>query len=861
MAVTPGESRLTVTTGDTRMAALETENAKLRLINTALMNRVERSTDLQGGAFSLFQTAITLEERVRDRTRQLDDAMRALAASNAELERANVEADTARNRLRDAIDSIDEGFALFDTDDRLVLCNSTYLGLWPTIADRIVPGVGFDAIAALIADEGGVLGALVTPDRWLSERLSQHAIADGAHVHALSDGRWIQINEMRTFEGGIVGIYTDITDVKVADARELARSLAEKSNLLQATLDAIPQGVAVYDADRRLAVWNKPFKRLLGLPAEAIGSDATHAALLACNHALGKDGMAPDALEWIDDGSAVTRSGRQWRDRTLEVRRAAMPDAGMVMTFADVTERHRFIEALRDGEARLRLIADGTPALIAFLDDQERYQFANRHYVEMFGGGAKSLIGRHIRGVLGDAGYRLLQPHVAKVLAGAATSFEVETGSSDGVRNHVLAAKYIPHRDEGGTVRGWFALIQDVTEQRHAARALERRVAERTAELSQVNAELREAKGSAEDANLSKTRFLAAASHDLLQPLNAARLFVTALAERRLASESRALVDRIESALLSVEDLLEALLEISILDAGAIQPQRRDFAIAPLLANLHAEFAPLALARGIELGVVASSAVINSDNRLLRRILQNFISNALRYSTGTRVVVGCRRTGTGLRIEVVDGGPGIAADKHRIIFDEFARLDGDARGIGLGLAIVERAGRVLSHPISLRSVPGRGSAFGVTVPYGCHVADGPGGEAPPALRRSPLDGIRLLVIDNEPAILAGMAALLGGWSCIVAVAADAAGAIERIDDGFQPQAIIADHHLDGGQTGGAAIAAVEKRLGRKVPAMIVTADRSPETHAAIQAGGLAVLTKPVKPAQLRALITRLVENR
>ncbi|QXQ05945.1 PAS-domain containing protein [Sphingosinicellaceae bacterium] len=841
-----------MTTPHGEIEALRREVAKLRRINEALMDRVERSTDLQGGAYSVFQTAITLEERVRDRTRELGDAMRALSASNAGLSRANEEAGLAQQRFRDAIESINEGFALFDTDDRLVLCNSTYLGLWPTIADRIVPGLTFHEIAGLIAEEGITLGAMVTPDRWLSERISQHAIADGAHVHAFADGRWIQINELRTFEGGIVCVYTDITDVKVADARLRERELAAKSDLLQATLDAIPHGVAVYDADRRLTVWNRPFRLLLDLPAQVVANGATHDQLVAYNLRQGTAGMAEEALAWSGSGAAEEQP---WRRSTLEVRRAAMPDGGLVLTFADVTERRQFVEALRDGEARLRLVADGMPAFIAYIDDRERYQFANRHYVERFGNGRTNIIGLGVRELLGEAAYAVRRPHVVRVLAGETTGFEL---GSDGGR--VLSAAYIPHRDEDGSVRGWFTLIQDITEQRDAARALEHRVAERTAELSGANLALQGAKQIAEAANLSKTRFLAAASHDLLQPLNAARLFVTALAERRLASESRGLVDRIESALLSVEDLLESLLEISVLDAGAVQPQRTDFAIQPLLASLHAEFAPLALARGIELGMVRSNATINSDQRLLRRILQNFISNALRYTDGKRILVGCRREPGGVRVEVVDTGPGIAADKHALIFDEFARLDGEVRGIGLGLAIVERAGRMLGHRIMLRSAPGQGSTFGVSVPTSSVVFGLKPGEALPAVRRHPLDGVRLLVIDNEPAVRDGMAALLGGWSCIVATASDAASAVARIDEGFQPQVLIVDYHLDGGLLGCTEVATIRERLRREVPAMIVTADRSPETHAAILAAGLSVQTKPVKPAQLRALITRLAEN-
>lgn len=231
---------------------LETQLARERRINAALIDRVERSTDLAGNAFSLFETAIALENRVRERTGDLEQALAQLAATNAALAKTQAEAEDSRRRLTDAIESTSEGIAIFDADDRLVMCNATYLGLWPSIADRIRPGMRFDEIIGLVAADGTTLGAMIAPDIWLSERLAQHAIASGSHVHALADGRWIQINEIRTSEGGIVGVYTDITEVKAEDARARAQELAQRSLLLQATLDSIQAGIAVYDRERQL---------------------------------------------------------------------------------------------------------------------------------------------------------------------------------------------------------------------------------------------------------------------------------------------------------------------------------------------------------------------------------------------------------------------------------------------------------------------------------------------------------------------------------------------------------------------------------------------------------------------------------
>jgi PAS domain-containing protein len=239
-----------------RIAQLEEELRKLRKINATLIDRVERSSDLSHSAFSMFERAITLEQLVRDRTRALEQAMGELATVNAKLAQAHATAEAAQIRLRDAIESINEGFALFDAEDRLVLYNEAYTGFWPEVAELLPENPTFHEIISLVAQQRRPAGALSAPDRWVSDRLARHAVASGGHVQALSDGRWIQINELRTSEGGIVGIYTDITEAKAEDARARARDLAEQNLALQALLDNLVEGVCMFDADRRLTAWN-----------------------------------------------------------------------------------------------------------------------------------------------------------------------------------------------------------------------------------------------------------------------------------------------------------------------------------------------------------------------------------------------------------------------------------------------------------------------------------------------------------------------------------------------------------------------------------------------------------------------------
>ena len=414
---------------------------------------------------------------------------------------------------------------------------------------------------------------------------------------------------------------------------------------------------------------------------------------------------------------------------------------------------------------------------------------------------------------------------------------------------------------------GLVTTFTDITPSVKAAEALERanatlerRVRERTRELTRLNAELERAKSEADDANVSKTRFIAAASHDILQPLNAARLYVTSLIERQEEdSEDASLVQNIDASLEAVEEIFTALLDISRLDTGAMKPEMTDFRISELLQRLEVEFAPLAREKGLDLIFMPSSLAVRSDRRLLRRLLQNLVSNAIKYTPKGTVLVGCRRRGSQLRVEVYDTGIGIPHAKRRAVFKEFHRLDQGARvarGVGLGLSIVERIARVLDCELALKSNVGRGSRFSVEVPRASAAIVEP---MPHAVRKAAtgqLAGTVVLCIDNERTILDGMQMLLGGWGCRVLKAADLTEALAAIEgSGLEPDGLLVDYHLDGGN-GLGAITELRRRYGRDLGAILVTADRSVRVREEARAGGVQVLNKPVKPASLRALVTQ-----
>ena len=329
---------------------------------------------------------------------------------------------------------------------------------------------------------------------------------------------------------------------------------------------------------------------------------------------------------------------------------------------------------------------------------------------------------------------------------------------------------------DGGIVTTYTDVTQTVQAEDALAASnemLERRVDERTAELQRLNAELERAKNEADAANLSKTRFLAAASHDILQPLNAARLYASSLSEgvNQIDPEERKnLARNVDVSLEAVEEIIGALLDISRLDAGATRPEISDVAVADLMGMLEIEFAALARAKGLDLVFVSTTLAVRTDRRLMRRLLQNLISNALKYTLSGRVLVGCRRVPGAVRIEVWDTGLGIPPEHQRAVFAEFRRLDQGARvarGLGLGLSIVERLGRVLEHPVGLRSRPGAGSVFSVTAPIGQATpkprADQ--GAPEPVAAGEPLDGLKVLAIDNEPRVLEGLRVLLTRWGC------------------------------------------------------------------------------------------------
>lgn len=401
--------------------------------------------------------------------------------------------------------------------------------------------------------------------------------------------------------------------------------------------------------------------------------------------------------------------------------------------------------------------------------------------------------------------------------------------------------------------------------------SLESQVRMRTEELTSVlyrleraNEELVAARDTAERANRIKTRFFTAVGHDLLQPLHAARLSLSALTENDQPPETRRLAGRIDNALSSVESILGTILDIAQLEAGVVRPVLRAVPLGDLFAALGNDLGPLALEKSLVLTWRDSDLLVLSDQLMLRRILQNLIVNAIRYTDKGRILVAARRRGDGVRIEVWDTGPGIAEGEQKRIFDEFQRGTSSERsstgGFGLGLAIVKRTAEALGHKVGLNSRVGRGTVFWVCAPYAGERAE----ELTYAPAPAPNDaygfaGASVLVVENDEHVREAMRTILERWSSqprLVATVGDAVAS--STSPAAPPDIVLADYHLDNGERGLEAVRRLREMHGAALPAVVITADHSAAITEEARAAGCEILRKPVRPAELRALMQHLL---
>jgi signal transduction histidine kinase len=708
------------------------QREKLLLIAEALMRRVEQATDDSGAAWAQFQRAAMLEDQVRERTRDLERAMDLLNESNAQLAGAKRAAEAAQANLKNAIETVQEGFALFGADDMLILANARFCDGLPDVRPALAQGLTFaDYVAAVARSAHLALPSGETPAEWAATRLARHRDRHVVFNVALAGDRVIQVSEHRTADGGTVILQTDVTEIVRAERAARGKLIDDQARVIRATLDHIAQGVGIFDAGARLAGWNDKLAALLSLPVARL------------RVGVGADTLTGPLLPDIDRPDAVAA----W------------------------------------------LAAGGVRPPIRF-----------------------------------------------EVTRGARVLDAFAEGMSDG---------------------GFVLSVMDVTAERAARAALARANETLEARVAARTLELEDALAQAERANAARSRFVAAASHDLLQPLSAAKLFLASIGDGALPAPAAEALAKAQNALGSVEALVAALLDISRLESGkaavSVGPVRLD----ALLTQLADEFTPAAAARGLRLTVRPRPVAVLSDATYLRRILQNLIANAIRYTERGRVLVGLRGAGPGaVRIEVHDTGPGIPPEEQEAVFREFHRVAARAsaaEGMGLGLAIVDRAAALLGHPLTLRSDVGRGTTFALRVPLAPAPATAVATASPAP--RPALDRLGLLV-ENDDDLRRALCLLLERWGVSVLDAATGEAALALIEEvGVVPDFVLADQALGPGMDGLAFLAAFTARHG-PLPARIITADRGAALAAACAAAGVAPLYKPIDAAALDAFVTR-----
>jgi len=864
-----------------QVEALLYENSKLKKINHVLTQRVEMGWGNNSDPYRSFENAALLADKVKERTRQLHNTLQDLDLANQRLINSQQQADRNQRLLFETIESIPEAYVMFDAERRLIMANSRFVQFWQEAGIEVIIGeTKFEELQKQAVALGLVDNSSRTREisGFPKQRMQEVVLK-------LKNNRWMQMSERPTADGGLVVIYTDITSVKEGEDLRQEKALAEHARLLQNTLENMSLGVALVNGDGLLETWNPKFLELCGLTEITLSRHDSFESILADTELAQIPKPQPGGI--VEKPGQVLYFGELTLANgcVLLVRRHAISGGGFLDTYADYTDRFYNQAALRESEHRIRLITDALPAMISYVNKDLVYEFVNKSFEDWYERPRDQICGQSLAEVLGEINFAEHKNYVDGALGGRTVNFEVSQahGKQDA---RDFRKTFIPHFSSDRSVIGFFALEQDITAQRRTAQALqqayeymEKRVNARTHEISAINSQLRqeieerqlaeagliEAKKMADQANESKTRFLAAASHDLLQPMNAARLFATALREQELTEEAQQLVGSLGYSLENVEALITSLVDISKLEAGVVEAAEESFRVDDLLHKLVNEYRPQAQKIGLQLRYVNSTSVVHSDSQLLARILRNLISNAIRYTPQGKLVLGCRRRKEGVDIQVWDTGIGIEESKLEEIFHEFSRIDTARsrtdKGLGLGLAIVERISRVLGHGVSVKSWPGKGSCFSVFVPYGkqtpVHKVD------PIELDAVglPIRNARILVVDNDFEICDGMEAMLKTWHCQV-MSAQCVGQLQDDDEfiEFAPQLMIADYHLDNGETGLQAIAEVQKGLGHEIPVILITADYSNELRQAAKAAGYVLLNKPVKPLKLKMLMSNFLRE-
>ncbi|MBW7850731.1 MAG: PAS domain S-box protein [Rhodospirillales bacterium] len=788
--------------------------------------------------------AIVLLARARAAYRAVMTTTATLAERSAMLEARNVRANVAS-----LVDALPLPAALIDATGGYRHVNRRFEE-WMEVASS-------ELIGRPAAEVEGRMGPAVREEELAEVRAGRRAVRE------ISAG----LRSARSFVTVTLTPHPDEPgSLLIVDDASLQRRAEDQWRRAEATtsaiLEAAVDGIVTIDVRGRVESFNKAAERIFGYSAdEVIGRNVSllmpepyHSAhdLYLQNY------LSTGHAKIIGIGREV--QGRRKNGSTFPMDLAVGESriggrrifAGIIR---DITDRKRTEERLRNSEERLRLLVESVrDYAITSLDIEGRVTSWNTGAERMFGWSADEIVGQ-------DFSCFFSPEAVSEGLPGRALAAVRETGrhEAEGWRLRKDGSRFWAHivmtplLDDAGALQGYVRVMRDMSEQRKVE-----------ADLMRAKEEADRAREEAERANLAKSKFLAAASHDLRQPVQALFFFTSALAHKLRANPAKQVLDDLERSLDSLNILLDSLLDISKLDAGIVTPKETKFAVASLLERIEADFEPAAAQKNLELRVVQSSLAIRSDPALLSRIVQNLVANAIRYTQRGKVLVGCRRRGGQLRIEVWDTGIGIPATQLKDVFQEFYQIGNQERdrtqGLGLGLAIVERLARLLGVHIDARSQLDRGSVFAVEVP----LADKRVKQPAPAVARTAAEvasGRLIMIIDDELSVLRGLRLILEDWGFEVLAASSEDEAMELLNRyQRQPNAIVADYRLRDGRTGTDAIRHIRDLFHAPIPSIIITGDTAPERMREAEASGLSILHKPVQPPQLCSLLATTLGN-
>ncbi|MTJ81438.1 MAG: PAS domain S-box protein [Telmatospirillum sp.] len=741
-----------------------------------------------------------------------------------------------RQRLIDAIEYLSHGLAIFDESDRLILSNRKFRQFFPQAQIDRITGTTYGDFIRSLAEEW--INDPAAIHRWIEEHLERRRFGL-THECRTPDGRWFLVRDLRLPDGSTVMTGTDITGLKNRE-----QALRESEARFRTIFQNAPIGFAVIRAGGRIIQANQALLTMLGYRADELSAvcyaDLVHPDDLKAESALARQLLAGEISSYRHETRYLRKDGRIfWGRLTVTLVRGHGADSFGIAMIEDIDERKRAEADL----STFRAVVEAAAEAIVILTSTGETFYQNPAHERLFGSDAEpGKVDSYLDNYTDVSQEIVRQMVVPALVDGTGWEGVLDARDTDG-RVFPLWQRAGTVFDRAGLPQFYFLFMHD-----HSAQ-------------QQIRDELCKAKEGAEQANMAKTRFLAAASHDLRQPLQALSMFVTVLAGRDHTPEDAALIGRIEDSAAALETLLNGLLDVSKLEAGLVEPAMSAFEIGRLLSRLSAEFGPQVAEVGLEFRYVPSSAVITSDAALLERILRNLLNNAVRYTKVGRILLGCRRHGDTLKIEVWDTGIGIPRDQLPLIFREFHQLGNSARdrrqGLGLGLTIVDRLAQLLGHRIGVSSEPRKGSVFSIEVPLARSL--------PVASQSKPStlgvhDGdATILVIEDEPDVLESTRLLLETWGFGVLAARTCDEAVHHLGEaGKTPDLILADYRLQGGATGAQAISRIRTMVRAPLPAIILTGDTAPERLRQAKASGHGLLHKPVQPGVLHQMIDEVL---